>query len=186
MPNLNNFFFTERNLGKVIRFSNQMRIKDESVAEHSFHTAMYAMILADLEISMGNKVDVEKLLRACLVHDLEESMTGDILHGFKYSDPDLLKNMKKMGEEFYKNIVGNLPSNLSEDYLEIWKNAKDEKIEGKILEAADKLEALIYSIEEYSLGNKNFKQKVDGILRILDDIDLKSVKTVLKELEIPK
>lgn len=186
MPNLNNFFFTERNLGKVIRFSNQMRIKDESVAEHSFHTAMYSMILADLEISMGNEVNVEKLLRACLLHDLEESMTGDILHGFKYSDPELLKNMKKMGEEFYKNIAGNLPSGMSKRYVEIWKNAKDETIEGRILEAADKVEALIYSMEEYSLGNKNFKEKIDGILKILDDIDLKSVQIILKELEVPR
>lgn len=186
MPNLNNFFFTERNLGKVIRFSNQMRIKDESVAEHTFHTALYAMILADLEISMGNRVDVEKLLRACLLHDLEESMTGDILHGFKYSNPDLLKNVKKMGEEFYKNIVDNLPGDMPDNYIEIWKGAKGDDIEGRILEAADKIEALVYSIEEYSLGNKNFKEKIDGIMKILEGIDLKSLKIILRELEIPK
>lgn len=183
---LNDFFFTERNLGKVIRFSNQMRIKDESVAEHSFHTAMYAMILADLEISMGNEVDVEKLLRGCLVHDLEESMTGDILHGFKYSNPELLKNMREMGEEFYKKIVEDLPRGMSDNYMSLWKGAKSHTIEGRILEAADKLEALIYCMEEYTLGNKTFKPIINGILKLLDEIELKSVQVVMKELEIPK
>jgi len=184
MP-LNNFFMTERNLDKVVRFSNQSRIHDESVAEHSYHVAMYAMILADLEISFGNKVDVEKLLRSSLIHDLEESMTGDILHGFKYSDPELLKNMKKMGAEFYDKIIKNLPDELYQKYSKLWKESKSSDIEGKILEAADKIEALMYSIEEYSLGNKNFKAMIDQILKLLDEIDLKSLKVVLKDLKIP-
>lgn len=183
---LNDFFFTERNLDKVIRFSNQMKIKDESVAEHSFHTSMYAMILADLEISMGNKVDVEKLLRCCLLHDLEESMTGDVLHGFKYSDPELLKNMRKMGAEFFRTIVSNLPNGMSQKYFDLWKEAKSGGIEGRLVEAADRIEALMYSIEEYSLGNKTFKPKIDGLIKMLDEIDLKSVQIVLKQLDIPK
>lgn len=183
---LNDFFFTERNLDKVVRFSNQMKIKDESVAEHSFHTAMYAMILADMEVAAGNKVDVEKLLRCCLLHDLEESMTGDILHGFKYSDPELLKNMKKMGEEFFKNIVGKLPNDMPERYVELWRDAKGSDIEGRIVEAADRIEALLYSIEEYSLGNKTFKPKIDHIVKMLDEIELRSVQTILGELEFPR
>lgn len=183
---LHEFFSTERNLDKVVRFSNQMRIRDESVAEHSYHTAMYAMILADLETSYGNKVDVERLLRSCLVHDLEESMTGDILHGFKYSDPELLKNMKKMGAQFYEKIVGILPEEISEKYSKLWKEAKSDDIEGKILEAADKLEALMYSIEEYSLGNRKFRLMIDDILKMLRAIELRSVKVVLDQLNIPE
>jgi putative hydrolase of HD superfamily len=183
---LNKFFFTERNLDRVVRFSNQMRIKDESVAAHSFHTAMYSMILADLEIAAGNKVNVEKLLRSALIHDLEESMTGDILHGFKYSDPELLKNMRKMGAEFYEKIVENLPESISGKYMDLWRDAKSENLEGEIMEAADKIEALIYSIEEYSLGNKNFKPIIDYIMDGLVKVELGSVKYVLKNLDIPK
>ena len=185
MP-LNEFIKNERNLDKVVRFSNQMRIRDESVAEHSYHASMYAMILADMEISRGKKVDVEKLLRCCLVHDLEESMTGDILHGFKYSDPELLKNMKKMGEEFYKNLVSNLPDDITAKYETMWKDAKDDSIEGEIIEAADKLEALMYSIEEYSMGNKNFKEMIEKIKSILDEMELESVKEVMKEIKFPE
>lgn len=183
---LNKFFFTERNLDRVIRFSNQMRIKDESVAAHSFHTAMYSMILADLEIAAGNKVNVEKLLRSALIHDLEESMTGDILHGFKYSDPELLKNMRKMGAEFYEKIVEDLPDNISGKYMDLWRDAKSEGIEGEIMEAADKIEALVYSIEEYSLGNKNFKPIINYLMDGLVKVELGSVRYVLKNLDVPK
>ncbi len=185
MP-LKEFFFTERNLDRVTRFSNQIRVRDESVSEHSFHTAVYAMVLADMERANGREVDVEKLLRCCLIHDLEESMTGDILHGFKYSDPELLKNMKKMGAEFYKRVVGELPDEISRGYVSLWEEAKAGGIEGQILEAADKIEALMYCMEEYSLGNKKFKPIIDHIVESIEEIDLQSVRDVMKGLEIPK
>ena len=92
---ISKFLFHERTLGNVIRFSAKRRLKDETVAEHSFHVALYYMILADLEEKFGNKVDKEKLLKAALLHDLEECMTGDIIFHFKHSNEKLAKEIKK-------------------------------------------------------------------------------------------
>lgn len=85
-PSMKRFLSNIRNLDKIIRFNTMTRLKDETVAEHSFHAAFYAMILADLEIRAGNKVNVEKVLRGAIVHDMEEALTGDVIHSFKYSD----------------------------------------------------------------------------------------------------
>lgn len=180
--NVKKFLSNVRNLDKVIRFSTQMRLKDESVAEHSFHTAFYAMILADMEIKNGNKVDVEKVLRRALLHDIEESLTGDVIHGFKYSDPELAEKMKQMGLEFCKKLLQDVPE-FSENYLRFWNEAKDETVEGKIVEAADKMEALMYSLEEYSLGNKNFKPIIENLTENLRSTGLKSVEALLKDLK---
>lgn len=183
--NMKEFLNSQRNLGRVIRFSAHSRINDENVAEHSYHVTFYAMLLADLEKRFGNRVDTEKLLRASLLHDLEEAMTGDILHDFKHRDEKLTKEIKRMGLQFFTEMIANLPEDEAEKYTEIWKNAKDSKtVEGRILKAADRLDALLYSIDEYNLGNKKFKTVIDKILKNLRSLGLKSVDLILRELEL--
>jgi 5'-deoxynucleotidase YfbR-like HD superfamily hydrolase len=115
------FINHERNLDKVIRFSAKGRIKDQTVAEHIFHTSLYAMIMADLEKQMGNKVDVERLLRSTLIHDLEESLTGDIIFDFKHSDEKVAQDIKDLGKKFFINMVSNLPESISKQYIELYK-----------------------------------------------------------------
>ena len=184
---INAFLLHERNLGKVIRFSAKTRIKDESVAEHSFHVALYSMLLADLEEKFGNKVDKEKLLKASLLHDLEECMTDDIIFDFKHGDKKLSKEIKRMGLLFYEKLIGNLPDHMTKEYIDLWSNGKNPRtIEGKILHASDRLEALMYSLEEFQLGNKQFKQVIDIVVKDLKTIKLKSVDYFLKELSLPK
>jgi len=45
----------------------------ESVADHSYSTAIMSMVLSDLE-----GLDTEKIIRMALLHDLAESVIGDI------------------------------------------------------------------------------------------------------------
>lgn len=49
---------------------------NESVAAHTFGVAMAALMLVELSPEKG-KIDVEKLLKFCLFHDLPEARTGD-------------------------------------------------------------------------------------------------------------
>ena len=175
------FIKHERNLDKVIRFSAKGRINDQTVAEHIFHASLYAMIMADLEIQMGNKVDVEKLLRATLIHDLEESLTGDIIFDFKHSDEKVAQDIKDLGRNFFKDMASHLPGNLSNKYADLWTNAKDENtIEGRIMHAADTFEALAYALEEQQIGNKNFDAIIAMLIKNLRDMKLKSVDTMLE------
>jgi len=177
------FIKHERNLDKVIRFSAKGRIRDQTVAEHLYHTSLYAMIMADLEKQMGNEVDVEKLLRATLIHDLEESLTGDIIFDFKHSDEKIAQEIKNLGKKFFEDMVGHLPENISKKYTEIWLNAKNENtIEGKIMHAADRFEALAYAMEERQIGNKNFDIIIERLFEDLKNMKLKSIDIILKEM----
>jgi len=181
---LDKFLSYERKLDTIIRFSAHIRIKDESVAEHSFHTAFYAMILADLEEQFGNKVDKQKVLKTALIHDLEECLTGDIIYTFKHTHKSLTKEIRKMSLKFLEELLSDLPNKLSKEYIELWKKQKDEKTkEGQIIEAADKLEGLIYCLNEVSLGNKSFKTVIDTYLKQLKSLKLRSVNLILEQLK---
>jgi len=181
-----NFINKERNLDRVIRFSANKRIKDQSVSEHSFHSAIYAMILADLEEKIfGNKVNKEKILKTALLHDLEECLTGDIIYSFKYTDKKFFRKLKKIGQRLLGDLLDNLPKELSKEYLNFWGNSKDKNtIEGRIVEAADRLEGLFYALDEFFLGNKEFRKIIKTYLKILKEIDLKSVKLILEEIKV--
>jgi putative hydrolase of HD superfamily len=50
----------------------------ESVASHSYGVALTAMLLADECASRGVEVDVARVLRLALLHDLQETRTGDM------------------------------------------------------------------------------------------------------------
>lgn len=57
----------------------------ESVAEHSFSTAMIGYVMSEMETG----VDAKRLMAMCLVHDLAEARTGDLNYvQKKYVTPD--------------------------------------------------------------------------------------------------
>lgn len=185
MVNIREFFEVERRLDTVIRFSAKTRIKDETVAEHSFHTSLYAMVMADMEEGFGNKVDKEKLLKTALIHDLEEALTGDIIYSFKHGDTKVAKEVKRFSSEFFENIVSNLPDELAKEYAGLWNKSKDKgTIEGRIIDAADKLEGMLYSMREVSLGNRSFERIVDLYIEQLKAMKLKSVDMILEKLKV--
>jgi len=178
------FIEEERHLNTIIRFSAHTRIKDESVAEHSFHVALYSIIIADLEEKFfKNKVDKEKLLKTAILHNLEECRTGDIIYGFKHTNKKFAVEIRKISKKFFEDLMKNLPPEISKKYVELWEKAKDEKrIEGKIIEAADKLEGLIYALNEFKLGNKSFKKAIEIYEKQIRKIGLKSVNLILNQI----
>jgi putative hydrolase of HD superfamily len=182
--NFRDFLKEERKLDKVIRFSAQMRIKDESVSEHSFHVALYSMVLADLEEKIfKNKVDKERLLKTALLHDLEECLTGDIIYDFKHTKESLTREIKIMSQKFLENLMKNFPEKIAKEYVLLWSKSKDKnRIEGKIIEAADKLEGLIYALNEFSLGNTAFKPIIEHYKKQLKGLKLKSLNLILKQI----
>ena len=112
----------------------------ESVAEHTYRTALIAYSLASL---IGN-VDKEKVLRIALIHDLAEGLIGDL--------PLEARRFAKLDELAAFSEVPGLP----QEYLEDFKEFQDRStLEAKIVRAADKIELLLQVIEyEQSLGTK--------------------------------
>ena len=89
------------------------------------------MIISDLE-----GLNSEKIIKMALLHDLAESVIGDIT-------PDQITKNEKINKEnlAMKQILKNLPSKIAEPYFEIWNEyQKNSSQEAKLIHDIDKLE----------------------------------------------
>lgn len=111
--------------------------RHENDAEHSWHLAMMAIVLA--EYSNAN-IDVLKVLKMLLIHDIVEIDTGDVfLH-------DTSKNHDNTDEETIaaKRIFGILPHEQAEEFIAIWEEFEaGETNEAKFAKAMDRFEPLL-------------------------------------------
>lgn len=179
------FLLDIRSLMTVGRFSVYKCHFREDVAQHSYYTALYAMVLADLERKLGTAVDVERLMRMAVLHDAEEARTGDVHHPFKHQDTAFAEALDNRAFEWFRNLLGGLPQDIAEEYIGLRKAVSDvTSTEGSILKAADKIEALLWAYEEYLLGNVHVRKAliVEDITSKLEQIQLLSVKGLVTEI----
>ncbi|OGE33489.1 hypothetical protein A3J19_01590 [Candidatus Daviesbacteria bacterium RIFCSPLOWO2_02_FULL_41_8] len=114
------------------------RNEADSVAAHSFVTALLAYFLAKEMQKEGIKIDPEKVLKMGLFHDIGETIVGDVGTFVKGMAGGVFKNIE---EEGVKALVEGLDSKeeitaLVEEY-----NGRD-SVEARVVKAADNLDAL--------------------------------------------
>ncbi len=112
----------------------------ESVAEHSFRTAVLAMVLAD---KAG--VDKDKVTKMALIHDVGEALIGDILtHKGRQALPILpVKKRKEMQaiKQIFSIING-------EEYIKLFQEFEAMKTkEAQFVKQIDRLEFAIQTWE---------------------------------------
>jgi putative hydrolase of HD superfamily len=136
---LKNFLYKVGEL-KSIKRSGWVRNKipnSESVADHSFRTAFMAMILGD-----ALEVDSCKLIKMALIHDLAESITGDIT-----PHDGISREEKQRKEEIgIKQLLKDVPN--EQELMDLWIEYEEQKSqESIILKNIDKLEMVIQALE---------------------------------------
>ena len=136
-------------LKSLIRFNTSSRLKDESVAEHSFFVAIYSLLIAT-EVSKFSTISIEKVLTMALIHDVPEINLSDIPHDVKkrLNVYDILERLE-------------LESFSSTKFRDIFKELSEKKsLESQIVHYADILSVKVYTLSEISLGNTTLK-KID-------------------------
>jgi 5'-deoxynucleotidase YfbR-like HD superfamily hydrolase len=109
----------------------------ESVADHSFRCAFFAMIFGDML-----DVDAEKLLKMGLIHDLAEIMVGDITPHEGISEDE----KKQRENEAFNKIFQGAPN--SEFYLNLWTEYQNQETkEAIMIKNLDKLEMAFQAVE---------------------------------------
>jgi 5'-deoxynucleotidase YfbR-like HD superfamily hydrolase len=155
----------------VYRYSTSRVRHPESVAEHSFFVAFYALMVGRW---VNNKVDrdpqqmpvnIGLLLSRAVIHDVEECATGDFPRNFKHGDPELHKLLENAAKKEMKGILDRLiegPDQLG--FYALWLNAKDPSSEGRILEFCDFLAVLGFLLQEgMGEGNGTIGVHVEGM-----------------------
>lgn len=168
------------NIRHVRRFSGSPVFHVESVAEHSFYTALYALLMAEDLCSQGysDRVDFRQLMASVLVHDLEEGISGDFPRPFKYSSPELSEALQVASRTAFEQVIDSAvdperkPKGGMSDYLiDAWVAAKKYRspfLNGPIIEVADYLSALSYIWQEVQLGNRTVLQHVSNLRRRIE------------------
>lgn len=173
-------------MSHVFRFSSIPVNRRENVAEHSWYVSMYAFFIAkDYEERWNGedpipRVDYGKLLSRALLHDLDESHTGDFLRIVKYGHPDL----KRALDEVSVSMINKMQEELGVEFTEPWAQAKADDLEGEIIEIADLLRVVSYVVEEISSGNKHIIHILNEALGYFEAIQLEKDKTF--EYNLPR
>ena len=106
----------------------------ESVAEHSWRMAVMAMLIKDEFPGM----DMERVIKLCLIHDLGEAVTGDVASFLKTDDH------RKNEAAALEDILSGLPSDVAEEFAAMFAELEERQTpEARLCKALDRLEAVV-------------------------------------------
>lgn len=154
-------------LRHTFRFSAIPTLYRENVAEHGYWTAMIGMcIVADL-VESGVEISDDLMGEVAmkgLLHDIEESLTGDVVRDLKYATPEIREAIGRVEAQFVDRLMNPMGPQ-GQIFKMIWGTAKEPATDsGLIVALADLFCVISYCEHEFDLGNHNLT-----LTRILDD-----------------
>ena len=132
--------------------------RPENDAEHSWHLAMMAIVLAG---HANEPIDLEKVMKMVLIHDIVEIDSGDV---FAY---DTTKSHDNFDEELKaaRRIFGILPEEQAEEFINLWIEFEEMKTpESKFVRALDRLEPLLQNASNNGGTWREFDVKYDKVI----------------------
>lgn len=123
--------------------------RKEGDAEHAWHLAVMAFLLAD---TAREEIDVLKTMKMVLLHDVIEIDAGDT---YAY---DMEQNKTKKDREIKaaKRIYGMLPKTMQEEYICLWEEfEKMETPEAKFANTLDKIQPLLLN---HASGGRSWRE----------------------------
>lgn len=123
--------------------------RKENDAEHSWHIALMAFLLAE---HSNQKIDVLKVIKMLLVHDIVEIDAGDT---YCY-DSEGYKTKADREEKAARRIFGILPQDQSEEFYGLWREFEDGITpEAGFANVLDRVQPLILN---YTKGGISWKE----------------------------
>lgn len=149
----------EYSLSYLARYNNRPRIKDESVATHSFFVSLHCVKLIEKIESLGYSLSCEeryKILSSAILHDVGETITSDVPYDVKQMNASVRDVLETIEQEYLSMKFGNSFCVQTAD-----ENDKDLNLVKAILKVADTLSVLQFCLNEMRLGNAS--EDVKGI-----------------------
>jgi 5'-deoxynucleotidase YfbR-like HD superfamily hydrolase len=166
-----------RAISNVTRFGQVARLCPENVAEHSYWVCLFSCLIAEhLEREDSFQIDWRNLTLSSILHDMEESITGDFPRPFKHSSRELNEAIEKAATIAAKEVA----CDLSEDQLircllfNRWREAKDKSNEGRIVALADYLSVLQWGLREKALGSRKISADLSALQEYVNQFEHES------------
>lgn len=142
MMNVKQFYDLVVRLKYITRFSLLPRVKNESVAEHSFF-----VVLIVIKLHNYFNFDLKEALTYAVSHDIPEYATSDIPFNLK-------RHSSKLANELNRLELETLELFPSVIYTGYKKYKNQETVESQIVKLADIIQSILYLENEVQLGNK--------------------------------
>jgi putative hydrolase of HD superfamily len=115
------------------------RSRKDNSAEHSWHLAMYALVLADYAAAT---IDITRVMKMLLLHDIVEVDAGDIpIHGASN------EHQAELETRAAERIFGLLPDDANQVFGELWREFEDGQSEdAQFAKALDRFQPLLVNV----------------------------------------
>jgi putative hydrolase of HD superfamily len=149
--------------------------QQESVAEHTWRLCLMALVLAP----RFPGIDVGKLLRICIVHDLGEAIGGDISAVLQADMP----NKAEQERADLLTLVAPLPQATRNEIVALWDEYEQAATpEARIAKGLDKLETILQHNQGAMPDGFDFRFNLHyGARYTADDPVLRVIRAVLDE-----
>jgi 5'-deoxynucleotidase YfbR-like HD superfamily hydrolase len=133
----------------------------ESVAAHSFGVALAAMLLADEAAARGVELDVGRVLRLALLHDLAEARTGDMPRTVAdYYGKEVRKRAERAA---FDDITRDLGEGRAARYNELHEDYEERaSLEARLVKAADIVDLLAQALMFERAGARGLDEFWEG------------------------
>ena len=154
-------FLTEADKLKSVLRANKLcdGSRRENSGEHSWHVALYAMMLAE---HANRPIRIDRVIKMLLIHDLVEIDVGDTpIHG----DHDIAA-VEAVEYAAADRIFGLLPSDQSEEYRRLWQEFEEAETDDAIFaKSIDRLPPVIANLETEGGTWREFKVTLEQLER---------------------
>ena len=146
---------------KTRLFSDNKRYEND--AEHGWHMSLMALILSE---HSNQQVDISKVVKMALIHDLVEIDTGDI---FLYAENQGDKTVNE--RECAERIFGLLPEDQRDEYMKLWEEFEaKETAEAQFAGALDRLGPVMQNYYDSGHAWKKHNITADKVLKVNQQI----------------
>ncbi|OEC36416.1 putative hydrolases of HD superfamily [Pseudomonas cuatrocienegasensis] len=137
-------------LKNTLRSSNTSNGRHESTAEHTWRLCLMVMLFSN----QYPEIDILKLMKICIIHDLGEAISGDI------AAVDQIEGVNKGVEERkdLELLLRPLQNDLKEEIITLWdeyENASSK--EALLAKAFDKIETILQHTQGINPPDFNYK-----------------------------
>ncbi len=128
----------------------------ENDAEHSWHIALMAVVLSE---HSNENLDILKVIKMLLIHDIVEIDAGDVIVYHKTSENS------KEEQQAAERIFGLLPEDQKNEFITLWEEFEERvTAEAKFAAAVDRLEPVMQNMHHDCSTWKNFNIKYEQVV----------------------
>ncbi|MFX1481882.1 MAG: HD family hydrolase [Promethearchaeota archaeon] len=155
----------------------------ESVAEHSYGSVVWSIIISRSLLEEGQIVDLGRVITMAMIHDFPEAITSDIPHSEELTGDELIQAKMTTERRVFSRIAKIVPS-FEKWMMDHWNDTeKRSSLESRIVASSDLLDMLAHAIalEKSGVSPEVLDQFFRSSKKRLESFDISIVNLICQE-----